>query len=72
MKSKADKFIHYFGEGTVWDLDYGKLLILFLCIYIAIQVSGCAVIGGVAWHKCTLCTIISEEVLRKRKERLHL
>ena len=50
MKSKADKFIHYFGEGTVWDLDYGKLLILFLCIYIAIQVSGCAVIGGVAWH----------------------
>ena len=39
MKSKADKFIHYFGEGTVWDLDYGKLLILFLCIYIAIQVS---------------------------------
>ena len=43
MKSKADKFIHYFGEGTVWDLDYGKLLILFICIYIAIQVSGCAV-----------------------------
>ena len=39
MKSKADKFIHYFGEGTVWDLDYGKLLILFICIYIAIQVS---------------------------------
>ena len=50
MKSKADKFIHYFGEGTVWDLDYGKLLILFICIYIAIQVSGCAVVGGVAWH----------------------
>ena len=42
MKSKADKFIHYFGEGTVWDLDYGKLLILFIC--------GCAVIGGVACH----------------------
>ena len=39
MKSKADKFIHYFGEGTVWDLDYGKLLILFICIYIAIQVA---------------------------------
>ena len=36
---KVDKFIHYFGEGTVWDLDYGKLLILFICIYIAIQVS---------------------------------
>ena len=46
---KVDKFIHYFGEGTVWDLDYGKLLILFLCIYIAIQVSGCAVIGGAVW-----------------------
>ena len=50
IKSKADKFIHYFGEGTLWDLDYGKLLILFICIYIAIQVSGCAVAGGLAWH----------------------
>ena len=39
MKSKAEKFIKYYGEGTVWDLDYGKLLILFICIYIAIQVS---------------------------------
>ena len=39
MKSKSDKFIHYCVEGTVWDLDYGKLLILFICIYIAIQVS---------------------------------
>ena len=28
-----------FGEGTKWDLDYGKLAILFLCIYIAIKVS---------------------------------
>ncbi len=27
------------GEGTKWDLDYGKLTILFLCIYIAIKVS---------------------------------
>ena len=27
------------GEGTKWDLDYGKLTILFLCIYIAVQVS---------------------------------
>ena len=43
LKSKADKFIHYFGEGTHWDLDYGKILILLLVIYIAIQVSGCAV-----------------------------
>lgn len=28
-----------YGEGTKFDLDYGKLVILFLCIYIAIQVS---------------------------------
>ena len=28
-----------FGEGTAFDLDYGKLLIIALCIYIAIQVS---------------------------------
>ena len=28
-----------YGEGTQFDLDYGKLLILGLCIYIAIQVS---------------------------------
>ena len=27
------------GEGTKWDLDYGKLTILFLCIYIAVKVS---------------------------------
>ena len=49
VKKKADFFIKHFGEGTSWDLDYGKLFILFLCIYIAIQVSGCAVVGGVAW-----------------------
>ena len=23
LKKKADTFIHHFGEGTVWDLDYG-------------------------------------------------
>jgi len=28
-----------YGEGTNTDLDYGKLVILFLCIYIAVQVS---------------------------------
>ena len=28
-----------YGEGTKVDLDYGKLAILFLCIYIAVQVS---------------------------------
>ena len=28
-----------FGEGTAFDLDYGKLLIIALCVYIAVQVS---------------------------------
>ncbi len=28
-----------YGEGTKFDLDYGKLLIIFLCIYIAVKVS---------------------------------
>ena len=28
-----------YGEGTKTDLDYGKLVILGLCIYIAVQVS---------------------------------
>lgn len=28
-----------YGEGTQFDLDYGKLAILILCIYIAVQVS---------------------------------
>ena len=27
------------GEGTAFDLDYGKLLIIALCVYIAVQVS---------------------------------
>lgn len=27
-----------YGEGTKYDLDYGKLLIIGLCIYIAFQV----------------------------------
>ena len=34
------------GEGTKWDLDYGKLIIIGLCLYIAITVSGCHSIGG--------------------------
>ena len=33
------KFNEKYGEGTRWDLDYGKLVILGLCIYIAIKVS---------------------------------
>mgnify|MGYP001164372208 CR=1 FL=1 len=32
-------FEEKFGEGTAFDLDYGKLLIIALCIYIAVQVS---------------------------------
>ena len=28
-----------YGEGTKFDLDYGKLIIVFLCIYIAIKVT---------------------------------
>jgi hypothetical protein len=36
MKKQFEK---RFGEGTVFDLDYGKLLIIALCIYIAVQVS---------------------------------
>ena len=28
-----------YGEGTKFDLDYGKLLIIALCVYIAIKVS---------------------------------
>ena len=49
-KSVLQFFEERVGEGTAWDLDYGKILILLLVIYIAIQVSGCAVVGGVAWH----------------------
>ena len=32
-------FERNFGEGTAFDLDYGKLLIIALCIYIAVKVS---------------------------------
>ena len=38
MKKFRNIFDKY-GEGTKWDLDYGKLVILGLCIYIAVQVS---------------------------------
>ena len=30
------KFEKVFGEGTAFDLDYGKLLIIALLIYIAV------------------------------------
>ena len=36
---KLSEFKKKFGEGTDFDLDYGKVVILVLCIYIAIQVS---------------------------------
>ena len=32
---KKEWFQKNFGQGTVFDLDYGKLAILALCIYIA-------------------------------------
>ena len=38
-KPKKNAFEEKFGEGTAFDLDYGKLLIIGLCIYIAVQVS---------------------------------
>ncbi len=38
-KSFKELWEQSYGEGTKVDLDYGKLVILFLCIYIAIQVS---------------------------------
>ena len=34
-----DKFKTKFGEGTASDLDWGKLLIIALLIYVAVQVS---------------------------------
>jgi len=34
----VDFFNVNYGEGTKFDLDYGKLLIIALCIYIAIKV----------------------------------
>ena len=39
LKEWSGDFQKKYGEGSPADLDYGKLVILFLCIYIAIQVS---------------------------------
>ncbi len=39
QEPRKNAFEEKFGEGTSFDLDYGKLLIIFLCVYIAIQVS---------------------------------
>ena len=35
---QKNAFEEKFGEGTAFDLDYGKLLIIALCVYIAVQV----------------------------------
>ncbi len=32
---KREWFQKNFGQGTAFDLDYGKLLIIGLCLYIA-------------------------------------
>lgn len=34
-----EEFKKKYGEGTAADLDYGKLAIIALCIYIAVQVT---------------------------------
>ena len=39
MKKLKEMWDASYGEGTKFDLDYGKLVILGLCIYIAVQVS---------------------------------
>ena len=36
---EKNAFEKKFGEGTAFDLDYGKLLIIALCVYIAARVS---------------------------------
>ena len=36
---QKNAFEEKFGDGTAFDLDYGKLLIIALCVYIAVQVS---------------------------------
>ena len=37
--AKKNSFEANFGEGTAFDLDYGKLVIIALLIYVAYQVS---------------------------------
>ena len=39
VEREKNAFEKNFGEGTAFDLDYGKLLIIALCIYIAVKVS---------------------------------
>lgn len=46
MWERVMNFFSERGEGTAWDLDYGKLIIIGLCIYIAFMVSGFHTIGA--------------------------
>jgi hypothetical protein len=39
MKNLREMWEASYGEGTKFDLDYGKIIIVLLCIYIAIKVS---------------------------------
>ena len=39
MRKIKDMWEKSYGEGTKFDLDNGKLIIVFLCIYIAKKVS---------------------------------
>ena len=39
MKKIKEHWENQYGEGTKFDLDWGKLIIIWLCVYIAIQVS---------------------------------
>ena len=38
MFERVKNFFKERGEGTAWDLDYGKLIIIGLCIYIAVNI----------------------------------
>jgi len=38
MWGRVISFFKERGEGTAWDLDYGKLIIIALCIYIAVSI----------------------------------
>ena len=38
-RMKLSEFRKKYGEGTDFDLDWGKLVILGLCIYIALKVT---------------------------------
>jgi len=35
MRKKIEDYEKLLGEGTKWDLDYGKLIIIALLVYIA-------------------------------------